>query len=156
MRKNRTRTIRKEIKNPFPTVSSVQLMIVGAASPRAPPLALPSARSGLAGGPTEAGSADNLPAVAGADAWIVAARDVGSAMTFDDIEPSVGFVGVEGAADDRYEAVAAVATGSCEQNPISMTGFFAGVFACLPDAAVVGDDIAAVGNSVRVPGFDDW
>src|SRR5262249_50908709 len=40
------------------------------------PLALPSARAALADGATAAGSAQELPAIAGANSWIIAACDV--------------------------------------------------------------------------------
>jgi hypothetical protein len=82
--------------------------------PARAPLALLSARSGLAGGPTAAGYAQELPAIAGADPRIGVTRDVGSAVTLDNIETAVGFVCVEGAAGDWYEAVEAVAASACE------------------------------------------
>jgi hypothetical protein len=89
-------------------------MIVGAASPRAPRSPFSPSGPVSPGGPTAAGSAQELPAIAGADPRIGVTRDVGSAVTLDNIETAVGFVCVEGAAGDWYEAVEAVAASVCE------------------------------------------
>jgi hypothetical protein len=95
-----------------------------------------------------------LPAVPGASPWIIVACDEASAVALDDIEPSVCLSCIKHTADVRREAVAAIAAGAREQDPILVAGLFARVLSRLIDTAVVDDNVACVVHRVRLPGFD--
>src|SRR5262249_45637139 len=96
-------------------------------------LALPSLWSGLADGAFAAAFGHGLPAIfAGNGSWIdVADRDEAAAVVFDDVKLCVFFIHIERTTEARRAAVAAIAAGACEQDPILVTGLFARILTCL-------------------------
>jgi hypothetical protein len=131
--------------------SSVRCGFAGCAA-----LALPSLWSGLADGAFAAAFGHGLPAIfAGNGSWIdVADRDEAAAVVFDDVKLCVFFIHIERTTEARRAAVAAIAAGACEQDPILVTGLFARILTCLINAAIVDDNVACVVHRVRLPGID--
>src|SRR5262249_22211375 len=120
-------------------------------TPRAP-LTLPSLQAAFPGRPAAAGTAHELPAIAGANSWIITACTVGSVLVFDDIKLSVFFVDIECAAGSRRQPIT---TSTRDADPISTTRGLCGVLARLPERAVVANDLRFIGDALGLPKLSD-
>src|SRR5262245_3463100 len=110
-----------------------------------------SARTGLAAAAAAAFAAEELPAIARADAGIIAPGDVAGAFIYDDIKPLVLFIRVICAAHIRRSPITAVAAGACDTHPIWATGGLCSVLARLPERTVVANDFALVDDTLLAP-----